>query len=344
MHPCAVCGGIGVDANGYCVNCRTYCGVAGSSDSGSYGQVNPSHYGSADQRGRGQGDPSGYGPTTGPTNGDTFQRPAQYPTGQYPMGQRQDRYEQTTRRPEPEYPISHHSERLPVPPPHPSRDLSYPSSSPPSNLRPPPVDPAGDEDDEGLAAHRGERSARKSGRATLPLIALLVVLLGGAGAWFYVSRDTSETSDSLVDECVIGNWTVVSMTIDVTTDTFGTVHFTNVGTVGNVGTIEYRADGTAVHTYGNGAELQAEVTISGVAKTVKIALTGTGTYDFRTSDKTMTFSNLVSQRKATLTVSGSTTSTELPIEIGVDPARYNCEMDTLTIFTDDYRAEAHLDS
>ncbi|MBN1172257.1 MAG: hypothetical protein JXA67_08775 [Micromonosporaceae bacterium] len=350
MQPCAVCGGIGIDAGGYCVNCRTYRGVAGRPVSSNYEPTSGEPYNRT----------SSYPtyPTSGPPSRTSGYTPEQssyrqeqqtYGGGQQaygggqgygtqprpPYGTEQPRYRQEP--PAPGHDDGYHA-NTPAP-----GQLAYPGARPASG---PPYSTGGTADSGGYAMRRDLASVERdsgSGR-NLPILALMAVVLSIAIGAVIVFQQQDDNDAPLVDPCVVGNWTVTSMTMDVITETFGTIRFTSVGSLGNVGTVTYRADGTAVHTYGDTARLGADVVIGGSSQKVALVISGTGQYDFRTNDSTMTFQNTLTNRKVTLTVEALKISKDIDVEIGVKPARYNCEADTLTLFTDDYRAEAHRDS
>ncbi|MBT8224791.1 MAG: hypothetical protein HKP61_09050 [Dactylosporangium sp.] len=168
-----------------------------------------------------------------------------------------------------------------------------------------------------------------------------VTLLGLAVVLVTVLRGRDGAEEPLVDPCVVGNWTVQNMTMAIETDAFGKIRFVSLGEIGK---IEYGADGTAVHAYGDEARLSAEVTVSAVSQQAILTITGVDRYDYRTSDSTMVFSSLRDDRTTTLTIDGIGVSSDIDINMGLEPARFSCAGDSLTTFTENYRAEAHRDS
>ena len=141
-----------------------------------------------------------------------------------------------------------------------------------------------------------------------------------------------------VDECVVGTWTVTTMTMDLATDSFGTVHFTSHGEVGKV---TYGADGRAGYDYGTASEFTAVVTDAQGTKKVNLKITGTASYDVQTSHSTLSFANVQATGKTTLTVVGTGAGSTTDLTFNADPAKYSCQNDTLTTYTETYRAEAH---
>jgi hypothetical protein len=165
----------------------------------------------------------------------------------------------------------------------------------------------------------------------------LVVLVLGIVAVLTL-RGGSEGPSGVVDDCVVGTWTVTTMTMDLATDNFGTVHFTSIGEVGRV---TYASNGGTVHDYGDNSQFSADVVDAKGARKVSLKITGTARYDVRTANSTLTFANAQATGKTTLTVSATGASSTLDLTVDTDPAKYSCQGDTLTTYTENYRAEAH---
>jgi hypothetical protein len=279
MQPCAVCGGFGIDASGYCVNCRTFRGVTGQASPAGYGQTNTTPY----QAGTVPYQPSvaPYQPSVAPYQTSA----APYQAGAAP------------------YSIS-------VAP--------YPASFPGAG---------------------GGTPQRQRGPLTVPLIALSVtlVLLVVAIVVVVIFRDRTPSETSLVDTCVVGQWAVTTMTMDIVTDSFGTVHFTNVGSAGKV---TYSADGKGIRDYGDGTEFVADVTGGGGTRKMNLKISGTARYDVRTANSAITTSNVQSTGTMVLTVTATGASSSQDLVVDADTAKYSCEKNSLTIYTEMYRAES----
>ena len=291
MQPCAVCGGIGIDASGYCVNCRTYQGASGQTQTSGYRPISGGPYQSPAAQ-------SSYPSST-----------ASYPSSVVPYSPNADRY------------TDPYADRYVVNSPFSGQGNPYQ-----------PEYPSGGD----LAPHRHR------GPLAVPLVALstTLVLLVVAIIVVMIFRDKGTTKAALVDSCVVGSWTVMNMTMDVSTENFGIVHFTNVGSVGKV---NYTSDGKAVHDYGDNTQFVADVTDAAVTKKVNLKVTGVAKFDFRTANSTMSFSNAQANGKTTLTVVATGAASSTALDVSTDPAKYSCQGDTMTVYTENYRAESHRD-
>jgi len=292
MQPCAVCGGFGIDASGYCVNCRTFRGVTGQAPPAGYGPTGGGSYS--------EGNPVPYQTSVAPYQAAPYQAgAAPYPTSMAPYQTSTAPYQTSAA-------------------PYPTSAAPYPGSFPGAG---------------------GGVPQRHRGPLTVPLVALSVTLalLVVAIVVVVIFRDRSPSQSSLVDTCVVGQWAVTTMTMDVVTDSFGTVHFTNVGSAGKV---TYSADGKGVRDYGDDTEFVADVTGGGVTRKMNLKIAGTARYDFRTANSAITTSNVQAAGTMVLTVTATGASSSQNLDIGADTAKYSCEKNNLTIYTEQYRAES----
>lgn len=184
-----------------------------------------------------------------------------------------------------------------------------------------------------LAPARRQRSSAGPIAAVLAAVAVLAI---GVVVFSNVFGD-DETDAGGTDKCVIGTWTVKNMTMDLSTQEFGVVRFTNVG---NAGQLRLGANGTGYQEFGDGAEFTAETSGTAGTRTVRLKMTGTATFDFTTADSTLSFANVRNDGKLTFTTDAGATSTA-DLSVGSEPARYTCKSDTLTVYTEGYRKEGN---
>jgi hypothetical protein len=275
MQPCEVCGGMGIDANGYCTQCRTYRGIPGQAA----GPGSPAPYG------------AGYpqSPAYPPTGG----YPPQQPGYQQPAYGQQTGYQQT------------------------GYGQQQPGYGQPTYAAPVPTPPK-------------QRSSY-----TIPLIALsatlVVVVVGIVAIVLFRDGDTPD-NPSAIDNCVVGTWEVTDYTEDVAVPEVGKVTFTDSG---KGATLRFTKDGKGVQDFGTGTVFTG--TVQGAK--VNLEISGTVRYDFRTNDNTMSFSNLVSDGKAKVSVPSLGREESQDFTGSDDPSRYTCGGDKMTMSTSLYRAD-----
>lgn len=246
MQPCALCGSVAVNADGYCVQCGTYRGLAAQSPEGGYSAAQPGYPGYPQQPTSGPGYPSSGAPG--------------YPTGmpEYPSSGPPGYPDPTSGYPPggvPGYPSSGS-------PGYPSGGApGFPTSSPPAGYAStyPSVPP--------------QQQPKRS--MLVPLIAMaatFVVLVAGIAIVLTVrggdDRKANPAADSTqtasppstsssptpaVGDCLIGAWEVTSHREELHDDTFGKLIFT--GAEGMM--ITYSADGFGKVDYGSGTEYEA---------------------------------------------------------------------------------------
>jgi len=280
MQPCQVCGGMAVDAAGYCTQCGTFRGVPQPGYPGQqpgYPTQPQPGYPTQPQPGYPGQPPGGYAdPTYGapypgaPVSGQPASGPPTYPyqqpapTAQYPQG-----------------PVS-------SPPGYMGQMSAPPMSGPPGYPAYPVAAPVPQKRSMVVPFVVG-------GIAVVLLIASIIVVLvvksSGKGG---VVADPSHTAtgtptptrSSVIDSCLVGKWKVTSeqLTVDFGS-TYGEVDLTLAGSY----TVTFGADGTAVEDYGTKTEFDGRAG----GHTFGWQQDGTLSYDLRTAANRMTFTGSV---------------------------------------------------
>ena len=159
------------------------------------------------------------------------------------------------------------------------------------------------------------------------VIAIVVVAVVRSGKKEPVANPTplpSPSATPIVDTCVVGTWEVVSDEVDVPVQDIGKVRFSGKG-----GTVRLRADGTGAEEYGDGA---ARYTAIMKGQQVALVFAGKMTFDYRTSNGSVSYSHTQANGTGTMSV-GGVTSTSFPLEADDDPAKYSCAGEVLTTST-----------
>jgi hypothetical protein len=190
------------------------------------------------------------------------------------------------------------------------------------------------------------RPPRTRSPLLVPLIALssILVILVAAIVVIAVVRasgrsnpstggSTATRANSLVDECVIGTWRMSHYEEDVPVTGYGNVKFTGEGAE-----VRLRVDGTGVTDYKDGTTFNA--TVDGVV--YKLVVSGTVSFGYRTSNGTFSFSGVTASGQETLTRTDTGQQVTQDLTGSSDPANYTCSGDSLTEFTNQYRAEMRL--
>jgi hypothetical protein len=157
------------------------------------------------------------------------------------------------------------------------------------------------------------------------VVAIVVVAIVKSGGKKPVANESTKpdpSASALVDECVVGTWTITSDEEDVVMDEVGKVRFTGKG-----GQARLKADGTGSIDYNRDGP--AKFTAKYKDQPVELVVTGTVTFEYRTVNGAMSFSKMVAKGNLAMTVGGVAT-TNLPLDITDDPAKYTCVGDTLT--------------
>ncbi len=311
MQPCPTCGGMGIDANGYCTQCQTYRGLPQTPSSGAPYSGPPysgAPYGQQPQ----SGPPYGGYPTSGPgygqpTSGPAYQPPAGGPTG----------YAQPT------------SGGAPMAYPAATYGGSYGAPPAPTKKRSGYMVPL-------LAL---------SGVLVLLVVAIVVVVLvknsGDSGGTITdppVAGGETTPGKSLVDECVVGTWEMTAYTESVPVDGVGSVPFKLDG---KGATMTFTKDGKGVQDFGDGTNFVGTVTVSGTSADVNLKIRGPVRYDFRTNDGVMSYSNLTSEAKYTVSSPATTQTEEDDLPGSSDPSKYSCNGSKMTMSTSSYSTELH---
>jgi hypothetical protein len=290
MQPCEVCGGMGIDAGGYCTTCRTYRGVPSAPAPQGYSVIPP--VSGTPYQGSGV-------PYADPTSGSPYGAPMGGMPG-YPGP--------TSGGPYPNYGGGY--------PPSPEPGYPAPGGYQPANFLPPPTPPR-------------SRSSFVVPLIALS-VTLVVLVVGIVAVAALRKKDTplagpsgsasaSAKPSPIVDTCVVGLWNATEETQDVPVEGVGSVRVTGSGMK-----VRLRADGTGAYEF---SDTTYTATISG--HRVDIIVNGTTKYDYRTSNGSMAFSNFSNSGTVTVKVDGAAASSEALTE-DADPVRYSCSGSTLT--------------
>jgi len=300
MQPCPTCGGMGIDANGYCTQCRTYRGLPQNLPSSGvpYGEQPYS------------GAPQQYSQYNQPTSGPSYGQP---PTSGPGYG---------------------------------ANPMSYPSTTYGGTYGAPTTPPPTGKKNSWLVP-----LLALSGVLVLLVVAIVVVVaIKNSGddkknvAGQSTSTPTSNSGDgptsgptnSLVDQCVVGTWTMTSYTEDVPVPQVGTVPF---ALDGKGATMKFGKDGKGVQDFGTGTNFKGDVTVSGQTVAITLKVNGQLTYDFRTNDGVMSYSNLTSNAKYTVSAAATGQSETDDFAGSTDPSKYTCSGDKMTMSTSVYQSE-----
>jgi hypothetical protein len=147
---------------------------------------------------------------------------------------------------------------------------------------------------------------------------------------------SSQPAASLVDACVVGTWDTTSYTEDVPIQGVGAVPFSLVGK-GPI--VKFSKDGKGSQDYGSATNYSGNVTQSGTTAKVNLKVTGAIKFDFRTNDNVMSFSNMTSTAKGTVSVPATGQSQTDTLNGDTDPSKYTCSGSTMTMSTSRYKAE-----
>jgi hypothetical protein len=172
---------------------------------------------------------------------------------------------------------------------------------------------------------------------TIPLIALsatLVVVVVGIVAVVLIRNggDTPENPGGAIDSCVVGTWEVTDYSEDVAIDNVGKVTFTDKG---KGAVIKFGKDGKGIQDFGSGTLFTGSVQ----GATVNLEISGTIRYDFKTNGSTISYSNLVSDGKAKISIPAVGREETQDFTGSDDPSKYTCTGDKMTMSTSLYRAD-----
>jgi hypothetical protein len=166
------------------------------------------------------------------------------------------------------------------------------------------------------------------------VVAIVVVVVVRTGSRGQTGGQTTAppgtNTGSSVDGCVVGTWRMSHYEEDVPVAAVGSVKFTGQGAE-----VRLRADGTGVTDYKNGTTYTA--TVNGVV--YNLVVSGTVSFGYRTQSGTVSFSGVTAAGKETITRTDNGQQVTQDLSGSSDPATYTCAGDTLTEFTNQYRAE-----
>ncbi len=323
MQPCGVCGGTGIDAAGYCTQCRTYRGVPHQPPPESYDVLPPGMPARGPVGGTVYGAPSS-GP---PSSGAPYSGPPQYgapyggPTGGAPQ------YSGPTSG-GPQY----------------GGPTSGPPYAGPTSGAPYPTTYGAPAGGTPYAPAYGTPTAPTRGRSSflVPLLALsatLVVLVvaivvvvivkskGDKGNGTAGPGGQTAPASSLVDGCVVGDWTETSHQESTPIDGFvGKVTFNGSGAL-----LHLKADGTGSYEYngttytGTGKRASDDSNVE-----IKLKINGAITFEYRTNNNTFSFTNMKASGSAVGFLDGQQIPGSQPLEPDTNPASYTCSGTDMT--------------
>ncbi len=152
----------------------------------------------------------------------------------------------------------------------------------------------------------------------------------GGGTGQPTGAPSATKAAALVDECVVGTWRMSHYEEDVPVAGFGTAKFTGEGAE-----VRLKDDGTGVTDYKDGTTFTA--TLGGVV--YKLVVTGTVSFGYRTNNGAVSFTGVTASGDETLTRTDTGQQVSQKLTGNSDPASYTCSGDSLTEFTNQYRAE-----
>jgi hypothetical protein len=171
---------------------------------------------------------------------------------------------------------------------------------------------------------------RRRSQFVVPLIALSATLIAAIAAIVVVTvvRSGEQRPGPLVDPCVVGDWTQSQRTGDTTADGLNG----RITLAGGGATLHTRADGTGAIDYGDGTTYSGTGTLADGGTSVKIALEYTGaiSFDYRTNNGAISYSNVVSNAEITQFQDGQAM---LAMHVPPDntPSTYTCTSTALTL-------------
>jgi hypothetical protein len=305
MQPCGVCGGMGIDAAGYCTQCGTYRGVPQAAPQ-SYDVVPP---------GVPAGPPSGppmgppAGPPSGPPGGTVYGSPISGPPiSSAPYSG------------PPQYGAPYGGPTSAPPYGAPTSGAPYPTSGAPyptSGAPPYPSTPT-----------RGRSSflvplLALSATLVVLVVAIVVVVVVKSGN---KGNGSGGTGDSLVDSCVVGDWNEKSHKESTPIEGFvGKVTFDGSGAV-----LHLKADGTGSYEYDGTEYTGTGRRANDDTVEIKLKITGTITFGYRTNNNTFSFSNMNATGSAVGFLDGQQIPGNQPLEPDTNPATYTCSGDDMS--------------
>jgi hypothetical protein len=303
MQPCGVCGGVGIDAAGYCTQCRTYRGVPHQAPPESYDVLPP-------------GMPSPASPAAGTVYGAPSSGPPQYgapyggSTSAPPYGGGSTSappYGGSTSGPP--YGTTYGTPTSGAP--YPATTYGAPAPAP----------------TRGRSSFLVPLLALSATLVVLVVAIVVVVIVKSSGKGGKAGPGGNATGSSLVDTCVVGNWNEKSHEETTPIDGFvGKVTFKGSGAL-----LHLKADGTGSYEY-NGTEYSGTGRRASDDSSVEIKLkiTGSITFSYRTNNNTFSFSDMKASGSAIGFLDGQQIPGSQPLEPDANPASYTCSGNDMT--------------
>jgi hypothetical protein len=303
---------MGIDAAGYCTQCRTYRGVPQTAPPPSY----PQSYDLMPPAGAAQGGTVYGGPTSGPpSSGAPYSGPPQYGA---PYGG------PTSGAPYTGGPASG--------PPYGGGPASGPPYSTPTSGAPyPTAYPPGTYG--GSTTSRGRPSflvPLLAATGTLVILAVAIVIVALAKSNGDKGGGTAgghtPSASSLVDTCVVGDWTETSHDESTPIDGFvGKVQFSGKGAL-----LHLKSDGTGSYEYKSATYTgTGERAADNQSYEIKLQVTGSITFEYRTDNSTFSFRNMKATGSAVAFLNGTQVPGSQPLEPDTNPATYTCNGDSM---------------
>lgn len=300
MQPCPTCGGMGIDMNGYCTQCRTYRGVPQAPQP----PVSATPY---------SGDPYSGGPYAGyPSPGPSF--PDQVSGPGYPGQVSGPGYPGQVSGP-PAFPPTTYGGQYGASPTPPRRNKF---------MMP-------------LIALSGVVVVLVI--AIVAVVALRkddpknVADPGRTGA----TTGTSAKASPKIDECLVGSWETTTYT--ETAAMTGVEGGVSISLTKNGSVLKFTPEGTLTETYQDSV-YSGSPTIQGQKVTITITVNATVNSDIQTASGSIVYSNVKASGNTLTTAPSIGYSQTDPFEADDNPAKYTCKGDSLSFSTTQIQATA----
>jgi hypothetical protein len=301
MQPCPTCGGMGIDTNGYCTQCRTYRGVPQAPQP----PVSGTPY---------SGDPYSGAPYAGyQANGPSF--PDQQVSG-------------------PGYPAQTSGPGYPG-------QVSGPPAFPPTTYGgqygASPTPPRKNRFMMPLIALSGVVVILVI--AIVAVVALRKddpKTVADPGKTTGATTGASASAEPKIDKCLVGTWQTSTFTQTAAVE--GVEGGVSISLIKNGSTLKFTADGKLTETYQDSV-YSGSPTVQGQKVTITITANATVNSDIQTASGSIVYSNVKTSGNTLTTTSLGYSETE-PFEADDNPAKYTCNGDSLTFSTPQIQATA----
>ncbi len=311
MQPCPNCGGMGIDMNGYCTQCRTYRGVPQAPQP----PVSGTPYG---------GDPYSGAPYAGyQSSGPSF--PDQQVSG-------------------PGYPSSGGGYPAQTSGPAYPGQVSGPPAFPPTTYGgqygAPPTPPRRNKFMMPLLA--------LSGVVVVLVIAIVAVVALRKGDDPKTVADPAKSTnattgasakpaESKIDKCLVGTWQTSTYTETAAME--GVEGGVSISLTKNGSTLTFTSDGKLTETYQDSV-FSGSPTIQGQKVPITITVNATVNSDIQTASGSIVYSNVKASGNTLTTAPSIGYSETEPFTADDNPAKYTCNGDSLTFSTNQIQATA----